>query len=70
MSESIQSAFPWVSHGGVSEHQVVEAGLTKREYIAAMVMGSALLQYGIATAAAMSVEATDALLTELAKAQS
>jgi hypothetical protein len=37
-ANEIRSAFPWVSHGGVSEHQVVEGGLTKREYFAAMAL--------------------------------
>jgi len=37
-----KSAFPWLSHGGVHEHQVIECGLTKREYFAAMAMSGML----------------------------
>lgn len=46
MSNAISSAFPWVSHGGVSEHQVVEGGLTKRELFAAIAMHAEFLSCG------------------------
>lgn len=38
MPNEHNSAFPWVSHGGIHEHQFTESGLTKREYFAAMAM--------------------------------
>ena len=49
MSEGINtenSAFPWLSHGGIHEHQFVEAGLTKREYFAAKAMQAICVNAG------------------------
>ena len=31
-------AFPFVSHGGIHEHQVFSPGMTKREYAAIQIM--------------------------------
>jgi hypothetical protein len=71
MSDPTASAFPWVSNGGVHEHQVVEGGLTKREYFAAMLMqgitSNATTRSNPQDIAQASVAAADALLAELAK---
>lgn len=66
------SAFPWVSNGGVHEHQVCEGGLTKRELAAieimARIVGTDWTNTRFYAAhAGRAVLAADALLAELAK---
>lgn len=70
-------AFPFVSHGGIHEHQFFSTGMTKREYAAIQIMAGFAADPAtsdpdrgtIADLAEYAVKWADALFSELNKEQ-
>lgn len=62
------TAFPFVSHGGIHEHQYISVGLSKRELLAAMAMHAhrqSNLAAGSGLVAVLALDDADALLAAL-----
>jgi len=66
-----EHAFPFVSNGGIHEHQIVQVGLSKREYFAIKILSGfaadSSMEGGSDTCSKLAVSWADALIKELNK---